>query len=187
MLQVSHNWKRCVFYAPQSETKDGGAFASRRKDAPPSDKGHKIHIFSMHRTNGIAPVNSNNPLISFFARDISYNGMEIFQNRSKLCVNTSCPLALRTKPVEDSKRTSTGEVFNYNRHVYVRFLRLRISERRENCAKQKPLRYLVCPDNRLMDFSEQHIGYIFVCQLIYSAAYSPGSSFFRPLSKAFRM
>ena len=56
LLQVSLIWKRCVFYAPQSETKDGGALARRRKDAPPSDKGQKIHIFSMHRTNGIDTV-----------------------------------------------------------------------------------------------------------------------------------
>ena len=45
-----------MFYAPQSETKDGGALASRRKDAPPSDKGHKIHIFSMHSTTGFETV-----------------------------------------------------------------------------------------------------------------------------------
>ena len=48
-----------MFYAPQSETKDGGAFASRRKDAPPSDKGQKIHIFSMHRTNAFDPMTCN--------------------------------------------------------------------------------------------------------------------------------
>ena len=42
-----------MFYAPQSETKDGGAVASWRKDAPPSDKGQKIHIFSMRRTKVI--------------------------------------------------------------------------------------------------------------------------------------
>ena len=48
-----------MFYAPQSETKDGGALASRRKDAPPGDKGHKIHIFSMHRTYGIDHVTCN--------------------------------------------------------------------------------------------------------------------------------
>ena len=52
-LQERPNWKRCVFYAPQSETKDGGALASWRKDAPASDKGQKIHLFSMHRTYGI--------------------------------------------------------------------------------------------------------------------------------------
>ena len=56
MLQDNPKRKRCVFYAPQSETKDGGALASRRKDAPPSDKGQKIHIFSMHRNNGIGTV-----------------------------------------------------------------------------------------------------------------------------------
>ena len=53
-----------MFYAPQSETKDGGALASRRKDAPPSDKGHKIHIFSMHRTNGVASVTSKFTLVT---------------------------------------------------------------------------------------------------------------------------
>ena len=36
-----------VFFAPQSETMDGGAFANGRMDAPLSDKEQKIRLFPM--------------------------------------------------------------------------------------------------------------------------------------------
>ena len=40
-----------VFFAPQSETKDGGAFANGRMVAPLSDKEQKIRLFPMRILN----------------------------------------------------------------------------------------------------------------------------------------
>ena len=54
-----------VFYAPQSETMDGGAFANGRMDAPLSDKEQKIRLFPMHSTKRPVPVNSNGRFVCF--------------------------------------------------------------------------------------------------------------------------
>ena len=48
-----------VFFAPQSETMDGGAFANGRMDAPLSDKEQIIRLFPMHCTKRPAPVTRN--------------------------------------------------------------------------------------------------------------------------------
>ena len=48
-----------VFFAPQSETKDGGAFANGRMDAPLSDKEQKIRLFPMLRTKRPTSLTSN--------------------------------------------------------------------------------------------------------------------------------
>ena len=45
-----------VFFAPQSETMDGGAFANGCMDAPLSDKEQKILLFPMHCTKRPALV-----------------------------------------------------------------------------------------------------------------------------------
>ena len=48
-----------VFFAPQSETMDGGAFANGRMDAPLSDKEQKIQLYPMHSTKRPVPLNIN--------------------------------------------------------------------------------------------------------------------------------
>ena len=47
-----------MFFAPQSETMDGGAFANGRMDAPLSDKEQKMRLFPSHCTKSATSVTS---------------------------------------------------------------------------------------------------------------------------------
>ena len=52
-----------MFFAPQSETMDGGALANGRMDAPLSDKEQKIRLFHMRALKDqlVAVMHEDNP------------------------------------------------------------------------------------------------------------------------------
>ena len=117
-----------MFYAPQSETKDGGAFASRRKDAPPSDKGQKIHIFSMHRTNGFDPL----PVTPFVREGAggSFHLLTYWHISAILCIRKVCSMTIENK-IEKRQKVYTVEFWRFAFTVLVALYHLEIFYQRK--------------------------------------------------------